>query len=80
MIIFLFSLNTAADFFKVISNTILTSGKEIDFLSTEPGSNSLSLKIIMMLLIIAKMFTPIMLDKMSWGKKKDIIDCSHFYR
>jgi hypothetical protein len=35
------------------------------------------LKIIMIIIIIAKIPTLIMIDKMSWGKKKDLIDYSH---
>lgn len=73
----LFSLNTITGFFKLISNTILTARIQIDFLSTEPGSDSLSLKIIMTIIIIVEIPTPAMIDKLSCGENNDLIDCSH---
>jgi hypothetical protein len=65
-----FSLNRAAGFSEVISNVILTARIQIDFLSRERGSDSLSWKIIMMILVIAKIPTSVVIDKMSRGKRR----------
>lgn len=48
----------------------------IDFLLIELGFDSLLLKIIM-IIIIVKIFTSIMIDKMLWGGKEGVIDCSY---
>jgi len=67
-------LSTAVGFLRVINNAILTSRIQIEFLSTWPGSDSLSLKIIRMIIIIIIINIPtlIMIDKMSWGEKEGI--------